>query len=79
MIALSFQQIKDREAEKLTHKRLKDFGYDYEKILKLIDDLNPNKAHSHNEISTRMWKLGNLAVIKSLSFIFQNCLNPFNT
>ena len=33
------------------------------------------KAHGHDEISIRMLKICNLAIIKPLSIIFRNCIN----
>ena len=56
-----------------TQNRLMDFD-DCGKILKLINGLNPHKAHGHDGISTRMVKLSNLIITKPLSIIYKNCL-----
>ena len=56
-----------------TQNRLTDFD-DCGKILKLINRLNPHKAHGHDGISIRMVKLCNLIVTKPLSIIYKNCL-----
>ena len=57
-----------------TQNRLWDFDIDCGKILKLINDLNPHKAHGHDGISIQMVKLFNLAITKPLSVIYENCL-----
>jgi len=45
-----------------------------EKILKIILSLNPNKAHGWDEISVRMIKLSDTALVAPLKIIFENCL-----
>ena len=59
----------------LCRNRLRDFDIDCRKILKLINGLNPQKAHGHDGISIRMAKLCNLTITKPpLSIIYKNCL-----
>ena len=43
-------------------------------ILKIIKNLDPNKAHSHDIISTRMVKLCDASLCKLLELIFKSCL-----
>ena len=43
--------------------------------IKIIRSLNINKAHGHDNISVRMLKICDLAIIKPLSMIFRNCIN----
>ena len=58
-----------------TQNRLRDFDIDSGKISKLINGLNPHKAHGHNGISLRMVKLCNLTKItKPLSIVNKSCL-----
>ena len=45
------------------------------KILKIIQSLDLNKAHGHDFVSTRMLKLSIPSLLKSLSLIFDSCLN----
>ena len=45
-----------------------------EKILRIIRNLNPNKAHGWDEISVRMIKMCDNSLIIPLKLIFQNCL-----
>ena len=45
-----------------------------EKILNIIRALNPNKAHGWDEISVRMIKLSDTALVAPLKIIFTNCL-----
>ena len=54
--------------------RLRGFDTNCGKILKLINGLNPHKAHRHDGISIRMLKLFNLTIPKPLSVIYKNCL-----
>ena len=44
-------------------------------IIKIIRSLDTNKVHRHDDISIRMLKLCDLAIIKLLSSIFRNCIN----
>ena len=46
----------------------------YEKILTVIQSLDPNKAHSHDVFSIRMLKLSCSSIIKPLLIIFPNYL-----
>ena len=55
-----------------TQNRLRDFDIDCGKIFKLINGLNPHKAHGHDGISIRMVKLCNLTITKPLSVIYKN-------
>ena len=54
--------------------RLNDITFDSEKLLKIIQSLDANKAHGYDGISIRMLKLSSPSIIKPLSIIFQNCL-----
>ena len=53
---------------------LTEFHLSDEKILKIIRSLNPNKAHGWDEISVRMIKMCDSALIVPLKIIFTNCL-----
>ena len=57
-----------------TENSLRDFDTDCGKISRLINRLNPHKAHGRDGISIRMMKLCNLTVTKPLSIIYKNCL-----
>ena len=58
-----------------TSKRLSTVGnIDSKKILKLIQDLNSNRALAHGGISIRMLKLCELSIRKPLSLLFNKCL-----
>ena len=52
---------------------INDFVISEEKILKIIRALNPNKAHGWDEISVRMIKLSDAALVPPLKIIFTNC------
>ena len=43
-------------------------------ILKIIRSLDINRAHSHDDIFVRMLKTYDVAIKKSLSVIYQNCI-----
>ncbi len=53
---------------------LTEFNLSDEKILNIIRSLNPNKAHGWDEISVRMIKMCDSALIVPLKIIFRNCL-----
>ena len=46
-----------------------------ERILKIIKDLNPNKASGFDEISVKMIQLCDDSIILPLKFIFRNALD----
>ena len=54
--------------------QLQEFVISEEKILRIIRNLNPNKAHGWDEISVRMIKMCDNSLIIPLKLIFQNCL-----
>ena len=54
---------------------LTEFHLSDEKILKIIRSLNPNKAHGWDEISARMIKMCDSALIVPSKIIFANCLS----
>ena len=53
---------------------INDFIISEEKILNIIRSLNSNKAHGWDEISVRMIKLSDAALVVPLNIIFINCL-----
>ena len=53
---------------------INDFVISDEKILKIIRSLNPNKAHGWDEISIRMIKLSDVALVTPLKITLTNCL-----
>ena len=53
---------------------ISDFAISDEKILNILRSLNPNKAHGWDEISVRMIKLSDDALVLPLKIIFTNCL-----
>ena len=53
---------------------INDFAISDEKILRIIRSLNANKAHCWDEISVRMIKLSDVALVVPLKIIFTNCL-----
>ena len=44
-------------------------------ILKIIRNLNVNKAHGHDDISIRMLKICDSVITEPLSIIFKNCID----
>lgn len=46
-----------------------------DKTLKIIQALDPNKAHGYDGVSIIMLKLRSASILKPLSLIFCNCLN----
>ena len=58
----------------LTHARLRTLDFNEEEILKVIRNLNINKAHGHDEISIRMIKICDTSLIKPLVMLFENSI-----
>ena len=58
----------------LTDDTLSFFNIFSEVIFPLIKNLDPNKAHGHDEISMKMLKLCAPSICKPLTLLFENCL-----
>ena len=58
-----------------THSRLNSISFEKEDILKIIRNLNVNKAHGHDDISIRMLKICDSEVVEPLSLIYKNCID----
>ena len=57
----------------LTEKRLTKIRFSEDDIAKIIQNLDPNKAHSHDQISIRMLKICGKTIYKPLESIFREC------
>ena len=57
----------------LTDSRLSYVSFSHDKIAKVIQELDPNKAHGHDNISTSMLKVCGPSIYKPLN-IFNQCL-----
>ena len=58
----------------LTEGKLSSFNISSENIFELIKNLDPSKAHGHDEISLKMLKLCAPLTYKPLTLLFENCL-----
>ena len=58
----------------LTDDKLSSFNISSEVIFQLIKNLDPNKAHGHDEIYVKMLKLCAPSICKPLTLPFENCL-----
>ena len=58
----------------LTDKRLSTVKFVNTDILKIIQNLDPNKAHGHDKISIRMLKICGNSLCRPLELIFNDCL-----
>ena len=63
---------------KLTNKSLDTVNFSTDDISKIINNLDPNKAHGHDMLSIRMIKLCGNSIWKPLSIIFNDCLKEGN-
>ena len=57
-----------------THESLSTIDFSTDDILKIIRNLDPNKAHGHDMISIRMIKICDTSICRPLKLIFQSCL-----
>ena len=55
----------------LTNNRLSSITFSQEDIAKTIQNLDPGKAHGHDNISIRMLKICGSAIYKPLAIIFK--------
>ena len=58
----------------LTEKRLSSFDFSEDDIMKVIQKLDPNKAHGQDNISIRMIKICGKSICIPLCKIFEECL-----
>ena len=56
-------------------KRISSIVYTSDNILKIINDLNPNKAHGHDNMSIRMIKLCSKSIVRPLKLIFDSAIS----
>ena len=59
----------------LTEKRLSNIQISNNNVIKIINNLEPNKAHGHNMISIRLLNMCGPFLYKPLSIIFKSCLS----
>ena len=57
-----------------TNKSLNNINFSESDILKVIRNLDPNKAHGHDEISIRMLQICDKTICKPLYLIFSSCM-----
>ena len=55
--------------------RLSSINFEKEDILKIIRNLNVNKAHANDNISITMLKICDSVLVDPLSLIYKNCIN----
>ena len=55
----------------LTYNRLPSVSFSQDGIAKIIRNLDPNKAHGHDNISIRMLKICGSSIYKLLEMIFK--------
>ena len=58
----------------MTDNRLYSVRFSQEGIAKIIQNLDPNKAHDHDNISIRMLKICGSSIYKPLEMIFKQCI-----
>ena len=54
---------------------LENIAVDRDKVLKLIRNLNTNKAHGYDDISASMIKICDCSIVEPLCLIFEKCLD----
>ena len=58
-----------------TEKRLNTLSFSNNDTEKIIQNLDPNKAHGHDKISIRMIKICSKSICKPLQLIFSQCID----
>ena len=59
----------------LTNSRINSVPFSDNLVINIIRNLNVNKAHGHDDVSTRMIKMCDESLVRPLSIIFRNSLN----
>ena len=57
-----------------TNKSLNNITFNDGNILSIISNLDPNKAHGHDQISISMLQICAESICKPLHFIFSSCM-----
>ena len=78
MHSVEQQQCLANNLAKLINKSLDTVNFSTDDISKLINNLDPNKAHGHDMLSIQMIKLCGNSIWKPLSIIFNDCLKEGN-
>ena len=58
----------------MTDNRLPSLSFSQDNIAKIIQNLDPNKAHGHDNISIRVLKICGSSICKTLEMIFKQCI-----
>ena len=61
------------DSKLFTETKLSSLDIEDEDTYKIIKTLDINKAHGHNEVSTRMLKLCDKSIVKPVYIIFKDC------
>ena len=59
----------------ITNTKLSSTKFENKDIINIIRSLSVGKAHGHDNISIRMLKICDSAIVEPLSILFNNCLN----
>ena len=62
------------EVRRRTNKHLNDISFTPSDLSRIINDLNPNKAHGHDNISIKMIKMCGDSIITPLKLIFESAI-----
>ena len=57
-----------------TNKRINDIKFEVSDILKIIKDLNPNKAHGHDGVSIKMIQMCDESITIPLELVFESAI-----
>ena len=58
----------------LTDNCLSSESFSQDDVAKIIHSLDPNKAHDHDNTSSRMLKISGSSIYKPLEMIFKQCI-----
>ena len=58
----------------MTHNRLSSVRFCQDDITKIIQKLDPNKAHGHYKISIHILKICGSSIYKHLELVFKQCI-----
>ena len=59
----------------IIEKRLNTLNFSNNDIEKIIQNLDPNKAHGHDKVSVRIMKICGKSICKFLQLIFSQCID----
>ena len=61
----------------MTNATISSSKFENKDIINVIKALDPCKAHGYDDISTRLLKICDSTIVKTLTILFKNCISQY--